>query len=70
MTTNNVVAICEKVAKQHRIADGFYEVVSKAETRFYGSADELLSIFMNRKLLTILPTVKEFEEYLASRPLR
>lgn len=65
LRTNNVVAIHEKVAKQHSIVSGSCEVLAKFETKFHGNADKLLSTFIDCKVLAILPTMKESEECLA-----
>jgi hypothetical protein len=66
MTEGNIVGICEKAEVQHKV-DKFWKVVKKADTRFYGMADEIASIVKNKKLLTILSTLPEFETYFASR---
>ena len=67
LATANIVGICEKAEVQGKVAKFYKKVVKKSDTRFYGLSDEIKSIVKNRKLLTILPTLPEFEKYFASR---
>jgi hypothetical protein len=66
LTDAKIVGICEK-GEQQNLVSKFYKVVKKSDTRFYAVADEIKSIVRNKKLLTILPTMPEFEKYMRSR---
>ena len=60
------MGIYEKAEVQGKVAK-FYKVVKKSDTRFYGLSDEIKYIVKNKKLLTNLPMLPEFEKYFASR---
>jgi hypothetical protein len=66
LCNSQIVGLCEKVIIQNKLPT-FTKVVNKSDTRFYGTADEISSILKNRKVLTVLPTCKDWEEHYKSK---
>ena len=56
LSNGNIVGCCEATVAQGKVP-AFVKVVKKSETRFHGVADEINSIYKNRQLLTLLPTL-------------
>lgn len=67
LSTDAIVGIFQKAVSTGKV-DQWYKVTAKADTRFYGTYDEANSLLKNKNVLTVLPTLGTWKEYMESRP--